>query len=76
MYQGGVKFSEAKQERCPKTSPLSLHGALKALVESKMGERRENGRERKRAETVEVPKEPAPTTMLVEESDSKENRGL
>ena len=63
MYQGGVKFSEAEEERCSKAFPLSLTGALKAPVESEEGERRENSRKRKSAETVEVSKEPAPITV-------------
>ena len=36
---GGVKFNEEEEERCPKTSPLTLVGILKALVESEEGER-------------------------------------
>ena len=38
--KGGVKFSEAEEERCSKAFPLSLTGALKAPVESEEGERR------------------------------------
>ena len=40
MHQGGVKFNE-EEERCPKTSPLSLPGLLKAPMESEEGEMRE-----------------------------------
>ena len=54
---------------------FSLVGALKALVESKEGERKENTRNRKRADT-EVPKEPAPIVVAKEEANSEENRGF
>ena len=48
----GVKFNDAEEERCPKTSPLTLIEVLKAPVESEEGERREKPtRKRKKAET-------------------------
>ena len=48
----GVKFNGEEEERCPKTSHLTLTRVLKAPVESEKGERRENPtRKRKRAET-------------------------
>ena len=34
MHQGGVTFNVEDEERCPKTSPLTLTRVLKALVES------------------------------------------
>ena len=74
MNQGGVKFNEDK-ERYPKASPLTLAEALKASVESKEGERRENTRKRKRAHT-EVPKETAPTAVVEEEASSEERGGF
>ena len=39
--KGDVKFNEEEDERCLKTSPLTLTKVLKALVESEKGERRE-----------------------------------
>ena len=39
--KGGVKFNEEGEERCPKASPVTLVGVLKAPVESEKGERRE-----------------------------------
>ena len=68
--KGGVKFNE-EEERCPKASPLTLTGALKALVESEKGERRENTRKRKRANT-KVHRELIPTAIAEEEASSEE----
>ena len=52
--KGGVKFNEEEEERCPKTSPLILVRALKALAESEEGERRvKPTKKRKRAENEE-----------------------
>ena len=64
--KGGVKFNE-EEERCPKASSLTLAGALKAPVESKEEEGKENIRKRKRVDT-EVPKEPTSTTVAEEEA--------
>ena len=36
----GVKFNKEEGERCPKTSPLTLIGVLKASMESEEGEER------------------------------------
>ena len=36
----GVKVNEVKEERCPKSSPLTLVGVFKALVESQEEERK------------------------------------
>ena len=47
--KGGVRFNEVEEERFRKASPFTLDGALKALVESEEGERREKNRKRKRA---------------------------
>ena len=45
-----MKFNGEKEKRCPKTSPLTLIGVLKAPVESEEEERREKPiRKRKRA---------------------------
>ena len=54
--KGGVKMKTG-EEKCPKTPPLTLIGALKALVESEEGVRREQIRKRKRAETEEEPRD-------------------
>ena len=43
----GVKFNEEEEERCPKASPLTLVGVLKASVESAEGERRDKTRKKK-----------------------------
>ena len=73
--KGGVKFNEGEEERCPKVFPLTLAGVLKALVESEERERREKPtRKRKRVETAEHPREPAPTVVF-EEGASSEERG-
>ena len=45
--KGGVKFNEEGEEKCPKASPLTLIGILKALVESEEGERRQKTNKRK-----------------------------
>ena len=66
--KGGIKVNE-EEEKSPKASPLTLTEALKALVE---GEEVERTRKRKRAEAMEVPREPVPTTEHEEESDSQE----
>ena len=71
FIKGGVKFSEAEEERCLKASPLSLIGALKALVESDEGERR-----RKMKRIIVQPREPAPTVVAEEEMSSEEMRAL
>ena len=55
--KGGVTFSEAEKERCPKAPPITLTGITKGLVESEEGEKR-----RKIKRIVEVPKEPVPTS--------------
>ena len=39
--KGAVKFNEEEEERCPKTSPLTLTGFFKASVESGEKEREE-----------------------------------
>ena len=48
--------------------------SLLAPVESK--ERKEKSRKRKRAKKIEVPREPAPTTVPTEESDNEERGGF
>ena len=64
--KGSVKFNEEEEERCPKTSPLTLIGVLKAIVESEKGERREKPtRKRKRAETEDL-RDQAPTAVFNE----------
>ena len=71
--KGGVKFNEGEEERCPKASPLTLAGVLKALVKSKEGEKREKPtKKRKRAEIAKQPREPAPTTVFEEKASSEE----
>ena len=46
-----MQFNDEEEERCPKTSLLTLIGVLKALVESEEGERREKPtRKRKKGE--------------------------
>ena len=51
--EGGVKFDEREDERCPKASHLTLAGVLKALVESEKGKRKEKpNKKRKRKETA------------------------
>ena len=44
--KGGVKFNEEEEERCPKASPLTLAGILKAPMERKDKEKKE-GRKRR-----------------------------
>ena len=68
----GVKFNKAEEERCLKASPLILARVRKALVKSEKGERREKTRKRKRARTVEDPREPSPITLPEEEANSEE----
>ena len=51
--KGGIKFNE-EEERCPKASHLTLTGALKALVESEEGEKREH--RKKRGQTQKYPR--------------------
>ena len=74
--KGSVKFNKVEEEKCPKALPLTLTGALKALVESEEGERREKNRKMKRGETVEQPKELAPTIVPEEESSSEKMGAL
>ena len=71
-----MKFNEGEEERCPKAFPLTFAGVLKALVESEERKRREKPtRIRKRVETTEQPREPAPTTVF-EEGASSEEKGF
>ena len=50
--KGVVKFNDEEEERCPKTSPLTLTRVLKAPIESEERERiKEPTRKRKRIET-------------------------
>ena len=74
--KGGVRFKEVEEERCPKASPLTFAGALKALVDSEERERREKNIKMKRAEIVEQPREPTLTYVPEEESSSEEMRGF
>ena len=53
VIQEGVKFNEEEDERCPKTSPLTLVGVLKALVESEEGERREKPTKKRKRVDIE-----------------------
>ena len=71
--KGGVTFSEVEEERCPKSSPLTLTEITTSPVE---GERREKGKKRKIAEVVEVPRELVPTTEHEEEIHSEERGGF
>ena len=72
---GGVKFNDEEEEKCPNPSLLTLARITKAPVESEKGEIREKSRKRKMTETVEVPKESAPTTAHIEESGSEKGGG-
>ena len=78
--KGGVKFNEEEEERCPKTSPLTLIGVLKAPMESKEGKRREKPtKKRKMAETetrkgVSPVRDQAPIAIS-DEGESNEERG-
>ena len=74
MHQGGVKFNKEEEERCPKVSPLTLDGVLKALVESKGGERREKAKKRNRAE-IEEPKDQPHAAVFKEGASSEEMWG-
>ena len=65
--KGGVTFSEVEEETCPNASPLSLIGALKALVENEEEERR-----RKKKRTVEQLRGLVPTVVAEEEMSGKE----
>ena len=58
-----------EEEKIPKASPLTLIGALKAVVKGKKVERK---RKRKRAKVMEVPKELVHRIEHEEESDSQE----
>ena len=50
--KGVVKYNDEEEERCPKTSPLTLTRVLKAPIESEERERiKEPTRKRKRIET-------------------------
>ena len=68
MYQGDVKFNEM-EEKCLRSSPLTLTGVLKALVQ---GEEVERIRKRKR-ETSELQRETTPTAE--EEVETEELGG-
>ena len=86
--KGGVKFNDEEEERCPKTSPITLTRVLKALVESEERERREKPtRKRKRVETKEEntreteelrgvsPIKDQTLTTISDEEESSEERG-
>ena len=71
--KGRVKFNEGEEKRCPKASSLTLVGVLKAPVESEEEKRKEKPTiKRKRVETAEQPKEPAPTTVFEKEASTEE----
>ena len=75
--KGCVKFNEEKEERWPKTSPLTLTGVLKAPVECEEGERRvKPKKKRKRVETEAEQRDQAPTTVSDEEDNSEEMGGF
>ena len=67
IKERGVTFNET-EERCSKSSPLTLTRVLKALTQ---GEKVERTRKRKRS-TTELPREISPT---VEEEPKIEERG-
>ena len=69
--KGGVTFSEIEEEKCPKSSPLTLSGITKGPIENEKWERRRN-----RKITVEEPRELVPTIEAEEESDSEERWGF
>ena len=72
---GGVKFNEEEEERCPKTSPLTLARVLKAPIESEEGERRvKPTKKRNRIETEEQ-RDQAPT-IVFDEGDNSERGGF
>ena len=70
VYQGGVTFNEVEEQRCPKASPLSLTGALKAPIKNEEDEKRS-----KRKRRVEQPREPVPTEVAKEETSSEQRGG-
>ena len=70
MYQGGVTFSETG-EKCPRFSPLTLTGVLKAPVQ---GEEVERTRKRKMT-TSELQGEVVPTVEERLETEKKKGRG-
>ena len=72
--KGGVKV-KSDEEKCPKTPPLTLTRALKALVESEYGGRREQIRKRKRVEAKTKPRGQAPNVVF-DEGDNREERGM
>ena len=47
-----MQFNDEEEERCPKTSPLTLTRVLKALVESEEVERREKPIKKKRGQKL------------------------
>ena len=67
--KGEVKFNE-EEKKSLKAAPLTLTGALKALVEGEEVKRR-----RKRKITEERPKEPIPALEVKEQSDSEKMGG-
>ena len=67
MHQWGVTFSET-EEKCPRSSPLTLTRVLKAPAQSEEVER---ARKRKRADT-DFPRDAVPT---VEEEPKNEEMG-
>ena len=74
--KGGVKFNAEGDERCPKTSPLTLIGVLKAPMEIKEGEMREKPTKKiKRVETEDA-KDQAPIVVYDEEDIGEENEGF
>ena len=72
--KGCVIFNEEEEEKCPKTSPLTLVEVLKALVESGEGERRvKPTKKRNRVKTEVEPRNQAPT-IVSNEGDNSEER--
>ena len=69
MYKGGVTFNE-REEKCPRSSPLTLNGVVKAPLQGKKVERT---RKRKRA-TSELQEEAV--TTVEERLETEEMRGF
>ena len=70
-----MKFDEQEDERCPKASPLTLAGVLKAPIESEEGERRVKPTKKRMTVETEELRDQALTTISEEGANSEEAGG-
>ena len=72
VHQGGVNFNEEEDERCPKTSHLTLDGVFKAPMDSEEGERRVKPTKKTKMVETEAENINQSSTVASSEGDNSE----